>query len=129
MKKEWILSEKEKQQKRAKIEENRAKKRTPSSNPASNNPSASSAVNSPQDSDGDEEGAPPSPSPQDSGEQSPEAGEGAVTGGGGAAPALLESRPQARVLPSARSENGGTLSRPSKVMMLIIAELYYVSNI
>ena len=48
MKKEWILSDEEKQQKRAKIEENRAKKRTPSSNPASNNHSANSAVNSPQ---------------------------------------------------------------------------------
>ena len=77
-----------------------------------------------QDSVGDEEEGPPSSSPrpptQDIGELSPdEAGEGTVTGGGGA-PALLESRPQARVLPSARatgSENGGTPMRPSKVMI------------
>ena len=126
MKKEWILSEEEKQQKRAKIEENRAKKRTPSSsNPASNNPSANSAVNSPQESvaGDDEEGGPPSASPQPTPSQdrnsldSPEAGEEAVIA---ATPALLESRPQARVLPSARaaatgSENGSIRPRPSKV--------------
>ena len=75
-----------------------------------------------KDSVGDEEEGPPSSSPQqptqEIGDQSPEVGDDAVTGGSGA-PALLESRPQARVLPSARatgSENGGPPMRPSKVM-------------
>jgi hypothetical protein len=45
MKKEWILSDEEKQQKRIKIEENRAKKRTPTRNTSAAD--YNSAVNSP----------------------------------------------------------------------------------
>ena len=137
MKKEWILSDEEKQQKRAKIEENRAKKKTPSSsNPASNNPSTS-AVNSPQDSVGGDEGegaalplSPSSSDPLATTEHSPEVEEATVTADcAAAAPAalLLESRPQARVLPSARastgSQNGSSPMRPSKVRVLFTFKL------
>ena len=75
MKKEWILSDAEKKQKRAKIEENRAKKRT--------EPGTSSLA----DLESQDDVSNPSPAMFDASLASPSVAE----------------RPQARVLPSTRS--------------------------
>ncbi len=89
MKKEWILSEEEKQQKRQKIEENRAKKRTESGD-RKQATSASSSL--------DQITTPSSP---------PSASTSASV-------AVVLERPQARVLPSARSADGSPSQKVQK---------------
>ena len=130
MKKEWILSDEEKLQKRAKIEENRAKKRTSSQAGISSSSgvasvdcaSSSSAVNSPSQGDLERPGSSAEEDEVGAAPMSPQSG---VMG-----PAsLLETRPQARVLPSARpasTESSAGLPTASKVSLHCKTKVTYL---